>query len=121
MTDSRRGWGLLLGGLLVGCGSGATFTPVANPPHDLSSKSANDVEVYRSPPTRPYTEIGRLSVEKESQFVSDNDPRMLDQMREEAGDQGCDAIVIESERRTIDVRESSFSGPNASCIVWNDE
>jgi hypothetical protein len=119
MTHARGGWSLLCG-LLVGCSTGATFTPVANPPHDLESRSANDVEVYKSPPTRPYTEIGRITIEKETQFVPDSDPKLVEQMREEAGDEGCDAIVIESERSSINVTESNFAGPQASCIVWND-
>jgi hypothetical protein len=118
MTDSRGGWSWLLCGLLVGCGSGATFTPVANPPHDLESKDVNDVEVYRSPPSRPYTEVGVVQAEKETQFVPDSDPRLLEQMRKEAADQGCDAIVIKQERSTINVKESSFAGPEASCIIW---
>jgi hypothetical protein len=121
MTDSRGGWSWLLCGLLVGCGSGATFTPVANPPHDLDSKAPNDVEVFTSPPTRPYTEIGKLTIEKETQFVPDSDPKLVQQLREQAGDEGCDAIVMQSKRSSIQLTESSFAGPEASCIVWNEE
>jgi hypothetical protein len=89
---------------------------------DSESRSAEDVEVFTTPPKHAYTEIGRLRIEKTSQFLPDSDPRVAEDLREKAAAEGCDAIVmIESGRSSIDISESNFAGPEASCIVWNEE
>jgi hypothetical protein len=127
MTHSRGGWSLLCG-LLVGCGTGTTFTPVGSPSaraveRDSESKSAEDVEVFTSLPKHmEYTEVGRLRIEKKSQFLPDSDPKVVQELRERAAEEGCDAIVMEeSGRSSISIEESNFAGPEASCIMWTDK
>jgi hypothetical protein len=129
MTHATRGgWRVLICGLLVGCGSGTTFTPVGNPSAravepDRESTSAEEMEVFTSPPKHAdYTEIGRLRVEKKTQFLLDSDPKVAEELRERAAEEGCDAIVmIPSGRTSIDISESNFAGPEASCIVWDED
>ncbi len=118
----------MLCGLLVGCGTGTTFTPVGNPSaraieRDSESRSAEDVEVFTSPPKHvDYTEVGRLRIEKKSQFLLDSDPKVVEELRQRAAEEGCDAIVmVESGRTSIDIEESNFAGPEASCIMWTEE
>jgi hypothetical protein len=126
MTHSRGGWGLLACGLLVGCGTGTTFTPVGNPSARAvergESRNAEDVEVFTSPPKHvEYTEVGRLRIEKKSQFLLDSDPKVVKELQERAAEEGCDAIVMaESGRTSIDIEESNFVGPEASCIVFTE-
>jgi hypothetical protein len=81
------------------------------------------VEVFDSPPKHvEYTEIGRLRIEKKTQFLPDSDPKIAEELRARAAEEGCDAIVmIPSGRSTLDISESNFAGPEASCIVWDEE
>ncbi len=80
--------------LVTGCGTQFAATELnANVPMG-AQRPASSVEVFASePPTRPHVDV-RL-IEAQQQLV-DPDASLVDQLRAEAGREGCDAIYVKS-------------------------
>lgn len=77
-------------------------------------------------PEKPYTEISLISSQQTSDFSTDSIPQIIQKMRMEAAQQGCDALIISGQN---DITEGSTSGNygsvttlkgfHGSCIVYN--
>ena len=104
------------------------YVPTNTPPHAMRPRPAAEVAVFQTGiPSRPYVEVGYLEVQAQT-----NDPEFLiDQLREEAGDRGCDAIVFigsndsTSAHATVTGRAATLQttkskGYRAVCIAFSD-
>ncbi|MEM1034525.1 MAG: hypothetical protein AAF928_15660 [Myxococcota bacterium] len=82
-------------GLLNGCGTTVRYVQTNPPPAPRSVRPASAVHVYTTGgPAQPYTEIGIIQARQDSPHSYDELPEVLDEMRAEAGRQGCDGLVI---------------------------
>ena len=106
------------------CGTRIVYTPTNTPPHALSPKPAEQVEVYStSPPQRAYVEVGMLEAGRESGWSADDEAAVQTKLRQDAGQRGCDAIVMTgSADKVVGDRNSTVTlrGYKATCIVWSD-
>jgi hypothetical protein len=104
------------------------YVATNTPPHAMRPRPASQVEVFQTGiPSRPYVEVGYLEVQAQT-----NDPEFLiDQLREEAGERGCEGIVFianndsTSTHATITgtgaaVRTTKNKGYRAVCIAYRD-
>jgi hypothetical protein len=107
--------------LLAGCGASVDTTALNAPPHPLSQRPAEEVEVYSgSPPVKAHVDLALIQADQT------NGRGVLTELvaaiRERAGEMGCDAIVITgaSERAS---GNTSLLNPGshqmlATCIVY---
>jgi len=79
---------LLFAGCLHG---GANVTP--NTKAHYTATNPNDVEILRTKPDKPYTEIGTV----EARFYVGQTAKMNDAIRAKAARLGADAVIITSE------------------------
>jgi len=104
------------------------YVPTNPPPHPMRPRPAAEVMVFQTGvPNRPYVEVGYLEVQAQT-----NDPEFLiDQLREEAGERGCDGVVFigsndsPSVHATVTgsaatVRTTKNKGYRAVCVVYRD-
>src|SRR5262245_60916868 len=76
------------------CGIDVQYVPTNTPPHAMRPRSAQRVEVFASArPKREFTEFGLIEVQQESQNHDDAE-EIIARLREEAGERGCDGIVM---------------------------
>jgi hypothetical protein len=104
-----RIWSLFLAATFAAAGCARVeYVPTSPPPRAIRARPAAEVEVLQTrTQSRPYVEVGHLDVQAQT-----NDPEFLiDQLREEAGERGCDAIFFVGE---------SPKGYRALCIVYRD-
>jgi len=102
--------------LLGGCPAQVYYTGLLVPPHPLSPRRPEDVQILAvTPPTRPHTDVGLYQIT--SGIDADDSAAMIRRLRTEAAARGCDAILITS----IDNQASKYAAPNvqASCVVYN--
>ena len=90
----------------------------------MRRRPAAEVEVFQTGiPSRPHVEVGYLEVRAQT-----NDPEFLiDELREEAGTRGCDAIVFigstdatsahPAPPATVRVKNNGY---RAMCVVFRD-
>jgi hypothetical protein len=89
----------------------------------MRPRPAAEVAVFPTGvPGRPYVEVAYLEVDAQT-----NDPEMLiDQLRQEAGDRGCDGVVLlEGNSATASgawttIRSTKRKGYRALCVVFRD-
>ena len=120
---------VLSGSLLGGCGTFVDFTPLNDPPHALSPRSAGTVEVLSSgAPARPHVDVAIVEAEQTRSLNEQGTGLMIRRMRERAAALGCDAIVLGG------VTDHQGAGPGsgwdlldpgatrrqATCIVYED-
>ncbi len=99
---------------LVGCGVAVNYAPLNPAPHPLQARTPDKVEVLTIPPSQKYVEVGRITAHHDS--FSNNDA-MVAQMRQEAANRGCDALVITQEGRP----ENAQADADAACVVYSDK
>jgi hypothetical protein len=111
---------------LAGCGTRVDYTPTNTPPSATAARHAQDVDVYASGgPSVPYVEIGFLDAQQESSVSVDDRSDVFEELRERAGELGCDAIVIlGAQDTTAYVSTEHYERPytlnsyRASCVVY---
>lgn len=127
MQKSRSFSLLFLGVALTACGTSVEYVPLNASPRPLTARSPQSVAIYMtSVPDRPYVEIGTIeSQQREYSFDGAGD--IYEKMREEAGRQGCDGLVIlGANDATVvsghanSIGSKSLKGYRASCIVYTD-
>jgi hypothetical protein len=103
--------------LLTGCGTQFAATELnANVPMG-GQRPASSVEVFASePPTRPHVDV-RIIEAARSDIDPDN-PGIVDQLRAEAGREGCDAIYLKS---TFPGTPRSPERASATCVVYTND
>jgi hypothetical protein len=80
--------------VLGGCGTFAETTPLNAPPHALSPRPPEDVEVYSSsPPAKAHVDLALIQVDQRNGTTADM-AEMVAKVREQAGQMGCDAIFV---------------------------
>jgi hypothetical protein len=79
---------------LGGCGTFVEATPLNAAPRALSPRPAEQVEVYSSsPPTRTHVDVALIQADQRNGSSADL-AEMVAKIREQAGQMGCDAIVV---------------------------
>lgn len=110
----------------VGCGTRVDYIPTNTPPSATAPRQAQEVDVFATvPPGIPYVEIGMLRAQQASTFSVDDRAAVIEEMREEAGELGCDALVIlgnadkhgyvEGDAYS---RSYTLEGFDAACVVY---
>jgi uncharacterized membrane protein len=120
---------LALGLGSAACGTVAAFMPLNEPPHPLEPRPALKVEMFTtSQPTRPFVEVGLISIGIASVVSGSSDLMILADARVEAGKHGCDGLVLKSENKMasggniqgqVNVSERT-AGFRLVCIVYTD-
>jgi hypothetical protein len=79
--------------VLGACGSDISYTPLNAPPHPMSARAPETVEVHRLPPNqRAFVETGTLD---ETGYWGGGTDHAESLLRQRAGEIGCDALVIQ--------------------------
>ena len=104
---------------LVACTHVFTYTKLNDPPHALTPRRPDDVEVFKvQPPGREDVEIGMLETKKP---VFDRDaeisPTMIERFRRKAGELGCEFIVLES-KKPVNAGPERSDRYRAACVVY---
>ena len=112
---------------VAGCAH-VEYVPTNAPPRPMRPRPAAEVEVFQTGvPGRPYVEVAYLEVDAQT-----NDPEFLiDQLREEAGERGCEGVVFigSNDSTSVDATVSGKStrlqttkkkGFRAVCVVYRD-
>jgi hypothetical protein len=96
------------------------------PPHALRARAPESVEVFTvSRPNRSFVEVAILEARQASVFSTDAPPDVVAELRAEAGQRGCDAIVMtgaadevvgNSQRGTGATQ--TLKGYRATCVVY---
>ncbi len=77
------------------CGFALRVIPLAEPTKPRVPRAASAVDLYVSTrPTVPVRDIALLTVEEESIYTGGTEAMALEQLRDEAGRMGCDALVL---------------------------
>jgi hypothetical protein len=122
--------------VLTACGTSITYVPLNSPPHPLTPRSAESVELFTTaPPARPYVEVAAIESRQQSHSV-DGTAVIYKKMREEAARRGCDGLVIVGSNDATQVSGSytespggygsgsvssrTLKGYRATCIVYKD-
>lgn len=97
--------------LATGCMSIAV-TEINHPPHALSRRLPDEVEVFSSgAPTRSHVDVALISVRD---TVHPDMAHFVDVLRDTAGKMGCDAIALQP-------ADIHHVGLVATCIVYSDQ
>lgn len=82
---------------LCGCGPTVKFFPMNPSPNvgrpALTSNERPLIDVYSTPPDRPYVEIGIIKVRARSRIASSPE-RMMELLKQEAYEVGADAVIV---------------------------
>jgi hypothetical protein len=116
--------GLVLGVWLSGCAeTTVTYTPLNLPPHALTARRPEQVEVFSSTqPERPHVDVGLISVQ-EGTGGYETPATLIQALRQSGAEKGCDALLLAPPSSTntptdlISV-ERSFQVYSATCIVY---
>jgi hypothetical protein len=101
---------------LAGCASEVAYMPNHPPPRKLFQRASERVELFTtSPPQRDYVEVGTLYATSPAFGGSAMSPwvtesRLIKKMRKEAGQYGCDALVLAG--------GGTDDRVTGTCIVW---
>jgi hypothetical protein len=98
---------------LSGCAIKTKYEEVNPPPHAMTSKEDDAVEVLTLPPSRAHVEVGTVIMYQSG--PGDGDDAITAALRRRAARQGCDAVVLH--------RRGSQEGggiDSAACLVYTD-
>jgi len=97
------------------CGTTTQFAPTNPSPRPLSPRLAESVLVFASGlPAQPFVEIGIIQARQSSELSMHEMPEIIAEMRQAAGAQGCDGLLLNGARdKTI----SSGGGTDASVFA----
>jgi len=97
---------LILAVFLTGCGPSVQYSLVNPPPHAMTARTPESVEILTAAPARGHVDVGMIAWPAQS--ASDDKAEILRQMRYDAAQRGCDGLVMGAD------------GKSASCIVYQD-
>ena len=101
-------------------------TKLNDSPKPLESRTPESVALFMTAkPEKPYIEISLISSQQTSDFSTDSIPQIIQKMRMEAAQQGCDALIISGQNDTTEGSMSgnygsvtTLKGFHGSCIVY---
>src|SRR5690242_16663429 len=109
---------IALASLLGGCAVTLGYTATNPPPHALSPRAPESVEVHTATSSdRPFVDIGVYEATIDT--VGDDRDKVMKRMRAAAGRRGCDALLVDAA-----VAAPTPAGPSvdmlyrATCIVY---
>jgi hypothetical protein len=104
--------------LLAGCAAQVSYTRTHEPPHPVFAKPAATVDVLTLAPSRPFAEMGVLTLDDPA-LTEGNEltPELTQKLRVMAGKAGCDAIVLREQQR-VRAGIASSDVYRATCIVY---
>lgn len=83
--------------LLFGCASGVTATPIHHPPRPLVSRAPDSVLVLAGEaPSEPHVDVALLQMDQYEGNNAQGMAEMIQRLREEAAEIGCDALYLEN-------------------------
>jgi hypothetical protein len=104
--------------LLASCAVTLGYTASNPPPHALSSRAPESVEIHTATSSdRPFVDIGVYEATIDS--IGDDRDKVMKRMRVAAGRRGCDALLVDAA-----VAAPTPAGPSvdtlyrATCIVY---
>jgi hypothetical protein len=91
------------------------YVPTSPAPRPMRPRAAADVMVFQAGAVgRSHVEVAYLELDAQT-----NDPEFLiDQIRQQAGDRGCDGVVLLASPWTT-IRATKKRGYRAACIVFS--
>src|SRR5262249_11504397 len=103
-----------------------SYMPTNTSPHELKSRPASEVEVFTTgSPTRPYVEVGLIEAQQENQYSTDSASDVFMNMRAEAGQQGCDALIVTGTNNAggvlstgTNVSSGVLKGYRGTCVAY---
>ena len=104
---------------LLACTVTFTYTKLSDPPHALSPRRAQDVQIVEGQPTeRAYVEVGLIEARR-STFGGGGEmsPRHVDLFRAKAAELGCDVIVFHG-KQPVNAAAPSEKRDRAACLVY---
>lgn len=114
---------------LTGCGTTIKITKLNSPTRQLSPRSPDSVEVFTSTkPSIPYIEVSLISSQQASDFSNDDTPEIIQKMRIEAANQGCDALIINMTNDSVSGSTGgkyggsvdTLKGFHGTCVVYKN-
>jgi hypothetical protein len=93
--------------LLAACGGGVPYTASNAPPHAMTARTPESVEVFAQAPQREHVEVGSYATSPSNADKT----AVMRHLRAEAADKGCDALVVSG---------TNEAGYKATCIVYRD-
>ncbi len=103
--------------IITGCSHSANF--IKTGPFMVAKPGNCPIEVFNSKnPEREYQELG--VIESEGQYGYDSFEKVLPELKEEACENGGDAIIIKSIQKYVDNSNSEKIYINATVIKWLD-
>lgn len=100
------------------CGTPMSFTPTADASRPTQPRGPVQVDVFTTGrPARPHVEVGIIESGQDS---STDHARSgtVDEMREYAAEQGCDALVIPAGEATTATTATTAHSLRGSCLVY---
>ena len=118
----------MAGLLLCGCGTTVRYTALERAPRQLYKRPAEEVAVFLSaPPRRPHRSLGLLEAEQTTELSVHETRDMLRELRQSAGQLGCDAIYVkdigsrgQTSVVTFELNGASVKTIAATCIVYDE-
>lgn len=102
--------------LFAGCSASLTSTQVNQPPAPMFRRSPESVELFTSgPPLRPHTDVAVL--EAQSGLTERSTGELIGLLRDKAGAQGCDGLVVTAVETHIS-RYEERKTVTGTCIVY---
>lgn len=114
--------------LSAGCGISTSATFLRPPPRTLLPRSGDSVEVFGAgPPSRPHIDLALIEAEQESSNTFGDTPELIAQLRQKAGELGCDALVLTDLYARVDSLSTLVTGNtydrkgiSGTCIVYTE-
>jgi hypothetical protein len=107
---------------LSACGTTIHQIPTNAPPHPLAAHPPESVEVFTATqPQRPFVEVAYFEAQQESQVSLDDSNAVFAKMRAQAGQMGCDGIIVNGPNDAVVGDRhgvSTLHGYAATCIVY---
>jgi hypothetical protein len=81
--------------LAAGCGTSIHTTTLNPAPRPMVPRHPASVELFTSgPPQRAHVDVALIEAEESSSFSTHRTPEMLNKLREQGAQLGCDAVVL---------------------------
>ncbi len=99
------------------CGTKVSFTPTNIPPHPMTARPIQSVQVFTTAvPNQPYVEVGVIEARQASAYSSGGQTKILNAMRTQAAQYGCDGLVINGTANSVEGSGSTSNGSGSSSV-----
>ncbi len=113
---------------LTACGTTITYSQLNPAPHAMKKRPPHQVVLFVGKrPKRAYVEVGLLEAQQDSVYSADDREAILRKMREDAGERGCEGLIVtgKEDSTTGSVSDgqgyvTTLKGYQATCIVWDE-